>query len=203
MDRGIIIIILLSTTVLCQRKLRRMIIGYVMIIIVIVNVFPPQLTQILHDDATFLCWYFDNYETIINIHWLVNGSLLESLDLKNAFTHFDDGTGELLLTDLDIKYNNTRIRCEVEFSSGRFSVSSSALLSVQGKDCTFHRQRNLAPVLLQQRGASPPFKTDVIILCTEFYHLGEGAHFASCYMKIWATVSPPYLKSSSSAYAFK
>ena len=30
-------------------------------------------------------------------------------------------------------------------------------------------------------GAMPPFK-DVIILCTEFYHLGEGANFASCYM---------------------
>ena len=51
----------------------------------------------------------------------------------------------------------------------------------------------LAPVLLQHgrsstaTGALPPFKTDVIILCTEFYHLGEGAHFASCYImgQLW------------------
>ena len=56
----------------------------------------------------------------------------------------------------------------------------------------------LAPVLLQQQGHCPHSK----LMCTEFYHLGEGAHFASCYTDIWATVYCPhsYFKSSSSAY---
>ena len=54
----------------------------------------------------------------------------------------------------------------------------------------------LAPVLLQQWGL---FK----ILYTEFYHIGEGAHFASCYIMnnyMGHSILSPYLKSSSSTY---
>ena len=59
----------------------------------------------------------------------------------------------------------------------------------------------LGPCSFTATGALPPFKTDVIVLCTEFYHLGEGAHFASCYTNnMGHSILPPYLKSSSSAY---
>ena len=55
-----------------------------------------------------------------------------------------------------------------------------------------HRRRNhggnggTRPRSLAATGALPPFKTDVIILilCTKFYHLGEGAHFAKLLYKL-------------------
>ena len=56
------------------------------------------------------------------------------------------------------------------------------------KEFLLHRWRNhggnggTCPRSFTATGALPPFKTDVIILCTELYHLGEGAHFASCYI---------------------
>ena len=47
---------------------------------------------------------------------------------------------------------------------------------VLGKELLVHRRRNHG----SNGGTCPRSKLIVMMLCTEFYHLEEGAHFASC-----------------------
>lgn len=83
-------------------------------------------------DATFYCI---SVTPIANIQWLVNGSSLENLNLRNVETEFNPPVpvGILNFTKVPLEYNNTRVRCRAELSSGRSSVAmETALLTIQG-----------------------------------------------------------------------
>ena len=72
------------------------------------------------------------------VQFIVNGSLLESLTLKNVTQEvLLNGMGELQggilrFADLPAEYNNTRIQCRAEFSMGSSQTTTSVVLLLQG-----------------------------------------------------------------------
>ena len=61
----------------------------------------------------------------------MNGTLLENLNLSNVTTDFVERLGgALLLTNIPVDYNMTRITCKVSESSSVFN--STSLLLLQG-----------------------------------------------------------------------
>lgn len=105
-------------------------------------VFPPLLVS-TSGSATYTCSFLSAVagNEIVNIQWLVNGTLLDDLNLTiSVETGFDSnfGIGILTLTGLPLEYNMTTIGCNGEFNTGRFVSTKidSSLLLVQG-DCVF------------------------------------------------------------------
>lgn len=99
----------------------------------IVNVYPLEFISIPGGDATFICSHTFTSDTITSVQWLINGMSLEILNLNNVVTDLTNSIGTLNFTDLPLEYNKTRIRCTVEFSSGRSSsATEAALLNLQG-----------------------------------------------------------------------
>ena len=89
-------------------------------------------------DARFRCLS----SSAIGVEWLVNGTLLENLNLNNVTTEFAEGIGgALLLTNLPVDYNMTRITCKVDESS---SVSNTtSLLLLQGNISSYMHQPHI------------------------------------------------------------
>ena len=86
--------------------------------------------------ATFDCISFST-ETV-DVHFLVNGSLFDSLTLKNVTQEVllnnmgQAQAGILRFEDLPVEYNNTRIQCRAELSIGSFVTSVVYTLLLQG-----------------------------------------------------------------------
>ena len=86
--------------------------------------------------ATFDC--VSLVTATVDIHFLVNGSLLDGFTLKNVTqSRFRNNMGHSLagilqFVDLPAEYNNTRIQCRAELSSGPPSTSAPAILLLQG-----------------------------------------------------------------------
>ena len=68
-----------------------------------------------------------------SVQWLVNGSTLEDLNLRNVSVVLDPDLQASFLdfTELPLEYNMTRVNCSANATSGR-RVSSTLLLLVQG-----------------------------------------------------------------------
>lgn len=67
--------------------------------------------------------------------WILNGSVLENLQLSNVEEQFsDDGipVGILMFNEVPIKYNKTRIQCMAELETHQSASSTEALLLIQG-----------------------------------------------------------------------
>lgn len=110
----------------------------------VLQVFPPLFVSTSGSGATYTCSFLSAVagNEIIKIQWLVNGTLLDDLNLtisvETGFDSIGGGIGILILTGLPLEYNMTTIGCNGEFNTGR-SVSTkidSSLLLVQG-DCVF------------------------------------------------------------------
>ena len=73
---------------------------------------------------------------IVSIQWLLNGMLLEDINLNNVISTLVDGVGgfgTLHFSRVRLDQNSTFVSCSVIFMSGRVENSSdSALLLVQG-----------------------------------------------------------------------
>ena len=87
--------------------------------------------------AVFDCVSFSTMTEAV--HFLVNGSLLDSLTLKNVTQEvLLNSMGELRggilrFADLPVEYNNTHIQCRARLSTGSYVTSDVAtLLLVQG-----------------------------------------------------------------------
>ena len=76
--------------------------------------------------------------TAIGIDFIVNGSLLDSLALKNIRLEILRNSmgvtraAILRFEDLPIEYNNTNIQCRANFSMGSPATSTVAVLLLQG-----------------------------------------------------------------------
>ncbi len=78
-------------------------------------------------------------QVIANVQWLLNGSSLDSLTLRNVshslaqdeFTN-QITTATLNFADIPVEYNNTIIQCSVEYTTGSFEASEEAVLLLQG-----------------------------------------------------------------------
>ena len=91
-------------------------------------------------DARFLCLS----SSAVGVEWLVNGTLLENLNLNNVTTEYAEGIGGALsITNLLVDYNMTRITCKVDESSSVFNATS--LLLLQG---IYTHQRHILAMLL-------------------------------------------------------
>ena len=66
---------------------------------------------------------------VIDIMWLVNGSLSYNLPVRRHFD-LEAGLGLLTITDIIPAYNNTRIACAVEFT-GADSIYASSVRTLQ------------------------------------------------------------------------
>lgn len=94
-----------------------------------VHVLPLIITSTPGGDATFYC--FSTMGTIVSIQWLVNGLSIDYF--RNIQTELESNTWALTFHNLPPEYNDTRIRCAAELSSGRSSYNMEpALLIVQG-----------------------------------------------------------------------
>ena len=70
-----------------------------------------------------------------NVTWLLNGTVLESLDLigvTSDFSTIGSGIGKLTFTNLLLEYNYTTIKCRGHLESGRNSTSGGVILLLQG-----------------------------------------------------------------------
>ena len=102
---------------------------------------PPILVAAVNDSrsiTTFTCLspIGLNEGGIASIQWLLNGVLLEDLNLNNvnsAFVSDGGGFGTLSFSRVRLDQNFTSVSCTVHYMSGRVENSSdSALLLVQG-----------------------------------------------------------------------
>ena len=101
---------------------------------------PPILVAAVNDSrsTTYTCLspIGLNEGGIASIQWLLDGLLLEDLNLSNvnpAFVSDGGGFGTLSFSRVRLDQNSTSVSCSVNFTSGRVETSSdSALLLVQG-----------------------------------------------------------------------
>ena len=97
---------------------------------------PPILVAAVNDSRsiTYTCLSPTglNEGGIASIQWLLNGVLLEDLNLNNVNSSFDGGFGTLIFSRVRLDQNSTSVSCSVNFTSGRVENSSDSLLLVQG-----------------------------------------------------------------------
>ena len=93
----------------------------------------PLQTVVLYEgeDGAFTC----SSSEPINVQWLVNGSLLEDLDLGSVtrIETFSVG-GTLIFLTIPLHYNGTLVQCEATFTNSEdMTQSNVAMLLVQGR----------------------------------------------------------------------
>ena len=66
------------------------------------------------------------------MQWLINGTLLENLNLSNVNARFSRGVGRLEISRIPLEYNGTTIQCIANFEN-RNEPSNILTLLVQGK----------------------------------------------------------------------
>ena len=96
---------------------------------------PSPLVAYPGDTVRFTCG--DRSRSIQSIEWLLNGSSLETLTLRNVTQVLSRAgdeitSGVLRFADLPLEYRNTTIQCHVEYEMGQSELSTIALLAVQG-----------------------------------------------------------------------
>ena len=72
---------------------------------------------------------------VVDIRWLINGTLLDDSDLNNvnsAFVGGVGGFGTLTFSSVQLDQNSTSVSCNVHFVSGHVEKSSDSLLLLQG-----------------------------------------------------------------------
>ena len=68
---------------------------------------------------------------VSSVQWIVNGSLLENINLNTVISPFP--TGEALqILNVPLHFNGTTIQCDVNFTDGTDAASNIAILIVQG-----------------------------------------------------------------------
>ena len=102
---------------------------------------PPILVAAVNDSrgTTFACLspISLNEGGIASIQWLINGILLEDLNLNNVNSTFVGGVGTLIFSNILLDQNSTFVLCSIHFVSGRVENSSDSVLLLQGYFCTF------------------------------------------------------------------
>ena len=81
------------------------------------------------ETADFVCLPLGG--SITNLQWLVNETLVETLQL-NATRTFEFGIGKLTFNNILLNYNGTRITCDAIVNSD-VHVTQHSMLYVQGK----------------------------------------------------------------------
>ena len=97
---------------------------------------PPILVAAVNDSSsyTFTCLspISLNEGGIVSIQWLVNGMLLEDLNLNNVNSTLVGGFGTLMFSNIQLDQNSTFVLCSIHFVSGRVENSSDSRLLLQG-----------------------------------------------------------------------
>ena len=83
------------------------------------------------ETANFVCQPRGGSTSITNLQWLINETLVETLQL-NATRTFEFGIGTLTFNNILLNYNGTRITCDANVNSD-VSVTQHSILYVQGK----------------------------------------------------------------------
>ena len=83
--------------------------------------------------AEFTCVGSPSAE-VVGVQWLVNGTILEDLNLTNVTTtSLGSGIEKMELANISVKHNKTRVRCTVEFiTEGTQTSPSHTLMLLQG-----------------------------------------------------------------------
>ena len=94
--------------------------------------------QLLPDDPVLPLGGFTSFRfvvtssTVVNAEWLMNGTSFNSSQLHNVEQGVAAGIAILSLSNVSMDYNNTRIQCLANTSSGEVVPSKISLLRVQG-----------------------------------------------------------------------
>lgn len=117
------------------------------------SILPEELRAVPGGAATFNCFLVSSSSNIIEIKWIVNGSLLEEQTLMGVTSKFNPefggGLGTLQFRDLPITYNMTRIQCRAELSRPQAtSTSDYATLIILSELCMHvHDDREASPCI--------------------------------------------------------
>ena len=88
----------------------------------------------LGGENTFTCTNRATTENVSQFQWLVNGTLVEELNLGDRITtDHNNHVGYLHFINITENYNNTIIQCRVNLTSGDITFSDNATLLVQGE----------------------------------------------------------------------
>ncbi len=91
-----------------------------------------QLVSTPGGSVRFVCLVFPS-DGLMDIQWLVNGTLLSNPTLINATVEIlRQGIGALTFANLGSEFNMTRIGCRAAFSDGNYRDSESTLSLLQG-----------------------------------------------------------------------
>ena len=113
--------------------------SHIIYIYFLVDINPLEFVSTRNGTATFSC--FPLVATnVVGIQWLVNGVLLDELELPNVETEFAILTstriGTLTFSRISPDQNMTSIRCRAMFRSGGLSaLSRNSTLLLQGDYC--------------------------------------------------------------------
>ena len=82
---------------------------------------PEEVRAVIGGDATFRCFLVSSNSIITDIKWIINGSLLEELDMVGVSSsqsiHQGGNTiGNLYFRNLTSQYNTSIIQCRAELS---------------------------------------------------------------------------------------
>ena len=92
---------------------------------------PDRFVSTPGESATFVC--LSPGIRIVSLQWLVNGSLVENLNLTNVRTEFDNISGVLRFDDIPEEYNMSRIRCmAIAEGNSEPLLSQNSSLILQG-----------------------------------------------------------------------
>ena len=96
-----------------------------------VTIYPPDhFVLVPGGNAAFSCLSTSS-DVIDVVQWLINGTVLESLELTDVEIEFRDighGVFDLELGNIPIEFNTSWIQCRVDLRSGRVETSSRTVL---------------------------------------------------------------------------
>ena len=101
---------------------------------------PSEVVSTRNGNATFTCFPIFDVTNVDGIQWLVNGVLLDELELTNVEAYFtilaSTRVGTLTFSSISPDQNMTSIRCRAMLHSGGLSAliySDNSTLVLQGK----------------------------------------------------------------------
>ena len=103
-----------------------------------VAISPPEVVSTRNGNATFTCFPLFDVTNVDGIQWLVNGVVVEELELTNVETEFaileSTRIGTLTFSSISPDQNITSIKCRAMLSFGGLSaLSGNSILLLQGK----------------------------------------------------------------------
>lgn len=139
MEKTFVAVSLVLPVVLMEGTALFLDIGHNCSVFLLVLINPPVFISEPGGSAVFLCFdpIYDSDNPTISVHWLLNGTLLENINLTSTSVQTevsDRGTGAITLSNIFEGLNETMLDCMLELQTGSVKNSSiTSILLIQGE----------------------------------------------------------------------